>query len=183
MSNLRKMLPSTRLLFVFEAVARLSNFKQAAAELNVTQPSISHAIKELEESLDVKLFMRTNRGVEMTQSGRELYSHVREGFDLLAQGLKKIQNQQEQYIIFTASASLTSHWLVPKLPSFQKLHPQVKIKLLATDRDIEAAGEIDATIWLRPRHFEHKSCWHLADEIIFPVCSPSYLTCSPFAMH
>jgi len=175
MSNLRKILPSTRSLFVFEAAARHLSFKQAAAELNVTQPSVSHAIKELEQALGARLFARSNRGVELTLQGQALYDCVCAGFDQIERGYKNIQAAATHYITFAASASLTSHWLVPKLPLFQQSHPQIKIRLLASDRDIEAKGEIDVTIWLRPRSFEYKSCWHLHDEVVFPVCTPAYL--------
>jgi len=179
MSNLRKILPSTRSLFVFEAAARCLNFKQAAAELNVTQPSVSHTMRELEQAIGVKLFSRSNRGVELTQQGRALYECVSAGFGQIERGLKRIQAASTHYITFAASASLTSHWLVPKLPLFQQLHPQIKIKLLASDHDVEATGEIDVTIRMHPRSFEHKSCWYLADEVIFPVCAPFYLENAP----
>jgi len=179
MTDLRKLLPSPRLLFVFEAAARHLSFKQTAAELNVTQPSISHAIKELEQAIGVKLFNRSNRGVTLTHQGAAFYACVTCGFDHIEQGLKELQAAITHYITIAASASLTSHWLVPQLPLFQQLHPQIKIRLQATDRDVEASGEIDATIWLKPRSFAHKSCWHLVDEVIFPVCTPSYLEQAP----
>jgi len=179
MSDLRKHLPSTRSLFVFEAVARHLSFKQAALEFNVTQPSVSHTIKELEQALNTRLFSRNNRGVTLTNQGKQLYDCVCHGFSHIEQGLKDLQANTTHYITFAASASLTSHWLVPQLPHFQALHPQIKIRLFTSDRDVEATGEIDATILLRPRSFDHKSCWHLSDEIIFPVCTRSYLKHAP----
>ncbi len=69
MSSLRYLLPSTQSLFVFEAAARKLNFKLAAAELNVTQPSISHSIKALERRCNVDLFVRDNRGGKADRSG------------------------------------------------------------------------------------------------------------------
>jgi len=179
MSNLRKLLPSTRSLFVFEVTARHLSFQKAAIELNVTQPSISLTIRDLEQALGVKLFSRSNRGVELTSQGQRLYACVCSGFDNIEQGLKEITAASAHYITFVASASLTSHWLVPQLPLFQQLHPNIKIRLSAADHDVEATGEIDATIRLQPCSFEHKSCWHLRDEVIFPVCTPSYLENAP----
>lgn len=53
----------------FLAVARNLNFAKAAEELNVTQPAVTHQIQTLEEEFNAKLFKRTTRNVELTQSG------------------------------------------------------------------------------------------------------------------
>lgn len=179
MSKLRYMLPSTQSLFVFEAAARNLNFKLAAAELNVTQPSISHAIKALERQCKVDLFVRDNRGVQLTEAGRLLYDSVRSGFQRIEQSLKTITSDETQYITVAASTSLAAHWLVPKLPIFQQRHPGIKIKIVTTDRDVEPDHQVDMTIWLRPRHFERPNSWYMCDEVIFPVCSPSYMASAP----
>jgi len=175
MSKLRYMLPSTQSLFVFEAAARNLNFKLAAAELNVTQPSISHAIKALERHCNVDLFVRDNRGVQLTEAGRLLYDSVRSGFQRIEHSLKTITAKDTQYITVAASTSLSAHWLVPKLPIFQQRHPGIKIKIVTTDRDVEPDHQVDMTIWLRPRGFERPNSWYMCQEVIYPVCSPAYI--------
>ncbi|WP_411036930.1 LysR substrate-binding domain-containing protein [Shinella sp. BYT-45] len=179
MSKLRYMLPSTQSLFVFEAAARNLNFKLAAAELNVTQPSISHAIKALERHCNVDLFVRDNRGVQLTEAGRLLYDSVRSGFQRIEHSLKTITARDTQYITVAASTSLAAHWLVPKLPIFQQRHPGIKIKIVTTDRDVEPDHQVDMTIWLRPRNFERPNSWYMCEEVIYPVCTPSYLASAP----
>lgn len=175
MSKLRHLLPSTHSLFVFEAAARNLNFKLAAAELNVTQPSISHSIKALERHLGVDLFVRDNRGVQLTDPGRQLYENVRAGFGKIEQNLLSIAARETQYITIAASSSFAAHWLVPNLPAFQQLHPGLKIKIVTTDRDIEPDHEVDLTIWLRPKGLQRQNSWHVTDEVVFPVCSPLFL--------
>ncbi|AVH45342.1 LysR substrate-binding domain-containing protein [Agrobacterium tumefaciens] len=175
MSKLRYLVPSTHSLFVFEAAARNLNFKLAAAELNVTQPSISHAIKALERHCNVDLFVRDNRGVQLTEAGRLLYDSVRSGFQRIEQSLKTIAANDTHYITVAASTSLAAHWLVPKLSNFQQHHPSIKIKIVTTDRDIEPDHQVDMTIWLRPRTFERSNSWYMCEEVIYPVCSPSYV--------
>jgi len=78
--TLRKLLPSPNAIFMFEAAARHLNFTSAAREFNVTQSAISRMIARLESHLDVKLFLRTPTGIELTDDGRMLYGAVGEGF-------------------------------------------------------------------------------------------------------
>ncbi|MER8824895.1 LysR substrate-binding domain-containing protein [Mesorhizobium sp. M0991] len=179
MSKLRNLVPSTHSLFVFEAAARTLSFKSAASELNVTQPSVSHSIKTFEKHCGTALFVRDNRGVQLTEPGRQLYDEVRTSFRRLEQRLEIISDRGTKYITFAASTSLAAHWLAPQLYHFQEEHPDVRIKVVATDRDVEPDHEIDVTVWVRPRDFERVNSWFVCDEIIFPVCSPAYLLAHP----
>lgn len=179
MSKLRYLLPSPHSLFVFEAAARNLNFKVAATELNVTQPSVSHSIKSLEQHCDVELFIRENRGVRLTEAGRLLYEDVRSSFLRIEQTLRSVSESDTNYITLAASTSVSAYWFVSQLHHFQQEHPSIKIKLVTTDRDIEPNHEIDMTIWIRKGDFERKNCWRICDEVVFPVCSPTYLASRP----
>lgn len=55
------------------AVADCGSFREAAKQMKVTQPSLSHGIKELEKELELPLLIRTNRGAFLTKSGQEFY--------------------------------------------------------------------------------------------------------------
>jgi LysR family glycine cleavage system transcriptional activator len=179
MSKLRYLLPSPHSLFVFEAAARNLNFKVAASELNVTQPSVSHSIKSLEQHCGVNLFIRENRGVRLTEAGRLLYEDVRSSFLRIEQTLRSVSERDTNYITLAASTVVSAFWLVSQLHHFQQQHPTIKIKLLTTDRDVEPNEEIDLTIWVRKGDFERKNCWRICDEVVFPVCSPTYLASKP----
>ncbi|PAP91975.1 hypothetical protein CIT31_28620 [Mesorhizobium wenxiniae] len=179
MSRLRYMLPSSQSLFVFEAAARNLNFKRAAEELNVTQPSISHGIKALEDYCEVALFVRENRGVKLTEAGLLLYDSVRSGFDGIESSFQAITSNDTKYITVAASTSLAAHWLVPTLSVFQRHNPGIKIKIVTTDRDIEPDHQVDMTIWIRPREFKRTNSWYMCGEVIYPVCTQSYLASAP----
>ncbi|MBZ9761799.1 LysR family transcriptional regulator [Mesorhizobium sp. CA8] len=179
MSKLRRLVPSPQSLFVFEAAARHLSFKAAALELNVTQPSISYAIKLFEKHCGTELFERDNRGVHLTEAGIQLYEEVRSGFRGIEQKLSTISGGGAKYITFAASSSITAHWLAPQLYHFQEEHPDVRIKVVSTDRDIEPDNEVDITSWVRPRNFSRDNSWYIADEVVFPVCSPGYLNSNP----
>lgn len=175
MSKLRSLLPSTHSLFVFEAAARNLNFAKASSELNVTQPSVSHSIKALERHCGAELFIRENRGVRLTDAGRVLYDGVRASFSKLEDSLRSIASDSTQYLTLAASTSVAAHWLMPKLAQLQHDHPNLKIKIVTTDRDVEPNAEIDMTIWVRDRGFQRSKTWFICDEVVTPVCSPAYL--------
>ena len=62
--------------YVFYQVARCKNITQAAAALYSSQPNVTHTVKELERQLGCTLFVRTNKGVQLTPEGALLYAHV-----------------------------------------------------------------------------------------------------------
>lgn len=67
--SLRRQISSPVALFVFEAVARHGGFRAAAQELNVTQPSVSYQIKNLEKHVGTRLFERRGRSIALTDDG------------------------------------------------------------------------------------------------------------------
>src|ERR1700741_4106488 len=83
-------LPPLNALRVFEAAARHLSFKDAAAELNITQAAVSHQVKSLEEYLGVELFRRAGRGVQLPEAARPCLPRLREGFDALAAAVEMI---------------------------------------------------------------------------------------------
>ena len=77
-------LPPLNSLKAFEVAARRGGFVAAAEELNVTPAAVSHQVKTLESYLDIELFRRLPRGLELTESGRELLPELSRGFDHFA---------------------------------------------------------------------------------------------------
>src|SRR5690242_21485013 len=74
------MIQGLRHIRAFLAVARLGSFTRAAAELNVSQPALTVQIRQLEESLGVRLFDRNKRQVVLTQAGRNLLAPLKRVF-------------------------------------------------------------------------------------------------------
>jgi len=174
MSRLRRLLPSPRSLFIFEAAARLCSFKQAAIELRTTQPNVSRAIKELEEHCQIHLFIRSPGGVQLSEAGKQFYASVCRGFQIIEQGMNVVLDNQ-CHITLAASTYMAVFWRVPRIPAFQKQHPDIKIKIMTTDRDIEPEYPVDMTFWIRPHDFKRAGAVHLCDEVIFPLCSATYI--------
>ncbi|GIP44772.1 LysR family transcriptional regulator [Paenibacillus sp. J45TS6] len=80
-----------RHLQYFQVLAELEHFTQASAKLHITQPSLSHAISELEKKLGVPLFEKKGRNVRLTKYGRVFLEHVDKALSELSKGEQKIQ--------------------------------------------------------------------------------------------
>ena len=76
---------------IFYYVARQGSVTAAAAELSVSQPAVSQAIKALEHAVGIPLFVRTGKGVRLTPAGEILYSYVQNGYETILRGEKKLR--------------------------------------------------------------------------------------------
>src|ERR1700709_2435599 len=94
MSELRRMLPSSNALFVFDAAARNGSFTAAPAELNVTQPAVSRRLAQFEEHLGVRLFDRSGGRAVLTEEGELLYRRVLDGFRSIESGLIEVERHR-----------------------------------------------------------------------------------------
>lgn len=100
------MLPSTTDLIYFFEVAKELHFSRAAKKLNVTQPSLSLAIKRLEEQLKMSLFIRHKQGVTLTRAGKELHTNVSK---LLAHWNEIFSNLQDANHLVKGRVSIGCH--------------------------------------------------------------------------
>src|SRR5262249_41520028 len=86
-------MPPLPALRAFEAAARLMSFRRAGEELLITQSAVSHHIGELEKHLEVKLFLRKARGVDLTPEGERYFETVRRAFDLIHGGTADLKGR------------------------------------------------------------------------------------------
>lgn len=115
---------------VFYTVARTGNISRAADTLFISQPAISKSISKLEEGLGVKLFVRTAKGVTLTDEGQLLLSHVEKAFDNISQGEDEIRRINELGIgqlKIGVSTSLCKYILLDYLQDFIVAYPHIKV--------------------------------------------------------
>ena len=137
-------LPPLNALRVFEAAARHLSFKEAAAELSITQAAVSHQVKTLEEYLGVELFRRAGRGVQLTEAARAALPRLREGFDALAAAVETIRERGEETDLqITAPPVFTARWLMPRLADFSRREPRIDVRVVASSRMVDA-GALDS---------------------------------------
>lgn len=99
----------------------------------MTQSAVSQAIKQLETSIDTVLFIRTAKGVELTQAGSILYKYTSSAMELLETGLVRVEalkSLDEGELKIGASDTISSHFLLPHLEMFHKIYPNIKIQII-----------------------------------------------------
>ncbi|MEG0988079.1 MAG: LysR family transcriptional regulator [Clostridium sp.] len=115
---------------VFSSVCRMGSITMAADELCISQPAVSQVIKQLETSLECKLFFRTSKGVKPTKEGDVLYSYVKKGIEALYDGedmIRRIKNLDTGEIRIGASDMTLQFYLLPYLERFHEEYPKVKV--------------------------------------------------------
>lgn len=116
----------------FYAVARAGNVTKAAETLYVTQPSVSYAIKQLEERLGVTLFVRKPKGVALTAEGQLLYRHVSAGIEAMQIGEQAIEQYKRLEIgeiRIGTSDTLCKYFLLPFMETYRREYPNVRFQL------------------------------------------------------
>lgn len=186
---MKRNLPPLQAVRVFEAAARHLSFALAARELYVTPGAVSRQIKTLEEALGYLLFVRSVRRVELTADGLRFQRAAEEALSILEQA-SSTSVGRKRILTISAPQSLATFWLVPRLPKFAELCPEVDLRVRTStepadfDRD-----EVDVAIRLgrlpgmkyeanQPRvphqlvkNWQGISATHLWDEILVPVLS------------
>lgn len=138
------------LYHIFYTVAKCKNISGAARELYISQPAISKAISKLEQNLSTTLFLRSSRGVKLTETGEILYRQVESAFAAITQGeeqLMRIQKLGMGHLSIGVSSTLCKYVLLPILQPFVKQNPhiQISISCQSSNETIEALenGSID----------------------------------------
>jgi len=119
MPKIRELIHSPHHLFVFEVCARLGSFTRAAAELDVSQPAVSLAIRQLEQAMGNKLFVRKHRSVSLTQVGEQFYSEVSVGLERILRSAAELKRRRKPaHVTLAVSTAFANYWMVPNLSSF-----------------------------------------------------------------
>ncbi len=127
----------------FEATARRLSFTLAADELHLTQSSISRQVAALERQLGTPLFVRRTRALELTAAGERMFVATRQALAAIDRSVGEIRGVDGPPRVSVGTyASFASLWLVPRLAAFQQAHPEIEVRIDATDRivDLDAEG-------------------------------------------
>lgn len=145
---MKRKLPPLGALRAFDAVARLQSFKLAAEEIGVSPTAISHQIRLLESLLEVSVFERTPRKVELTADGKVLQQATAQAFALLQAAAEKIgERQRPRVLTLTATTAMIAHWLVPRLPALMRQFPNIDLRLHADDGIVDLRSrQIDVAL-------------------------------------
>jgi len=117
---------------IFYTVANNGNITKASEELMISQPAISKSIKNLEEQLGGQLFVRTKRGVILTEEGKEFYKYIKQAIEFISSAENKFSeliNLETGCIKLGVNTTLTKEFLLPYLKEFHQLYPKIDIQI------------------------------------------------------
>ncbi len=175
MAELR--LPPLNAVRAFEAAARLGSYVAAAKELHVTQPAIGRHVKALEDRLKTQLFLRTPRGVVLTEDGWRYFEQISAALTQIADATYELTSRaQQRWLRLLVVPGFAGRWLRHQLGEFRALHPGIRIALepnpsfreVSSDRADLGIAFGDGEEFSGPREM-------ILQPPIFPVCSPAFL--------
>lgn len=174
MRELRELTHSPHHLMAFEASARHQSFTAAAHELNVSQPAVSSAIRQLETALGVRLFTRGHRSVALTEAGEMLYKDVSLGFVRILETARLLRRRtQEKHVTLSTSTAFANYWMVPRLSDLHSRHPDIDLRLQTADKDLDLTEEgVSLGIRCGGGAWRGYDSELIAQEVLFPVASP-----------
>ncbi|WP_132861166.1 LysR substrate-binding domain-containing protein [Shimia isoporae] len=168
--------PNLNALRMFDAAARHLNFRLASEELNLTQGAVAQQVRNLEESLRVKLFSRLARGLSLTDAGATYHVEVRKALDIIDIATADL-HPAPRAVTLSLPPSLAAKWLVPRLTAFTDACPDITLRTHASAEvsDLRRDG-IDLAIRQGPIPKDPGMVIRrLADLNLIAVASPAYL--------
>jgi LysR family glycine cleavage system transcriptional activator len=166
----------------FEAVARHLNFRAAAEELSLTQSAVSRQIQSLEDEVGVPLFLRHTRAVELTGAGAQLLQVVSASLSRIDSAVRLVRRTAgRKTVAISTWASFASMWLISRMEAFQSEHPEIDIRIDATDAvvDLETTDVDLALRYAVPGAPWNAQAQRLFGEQLTVVASPWLLKSTP----
>lgn len=158
----------------FLAAAKRQSYSRAALDLAVTQAAVSQQIRSLEESIGTKLFRREGRDMVLTEAGKILAEHAEGAFNLLSNGLDKINVEPvEGNLIVTTTHSFASMWLMPRMWKFSVDNPGITLSVVAS-HTYEQLKHTEIDIAIRQGKCDEPGIFRelISEDPVTAVCSP-----------
>jgi DNA-binding transcriptional LysR family regulator len=168
---------------LFCLAAELGSFTAAAMSAGVTPAAVSRSVSRLEERLGVRLFVRTTRQIRLTDSGRVYFEQCRQALSQLVDAEREVTGEQAApagLLRISMPTPFGHYRLLPLLPQFRALYPQVRIDAHLSNRNIDFADEgYDLAIRGRAPEDSNLIARKLEDAELVLVAAPSYLQRAP----
>jgi DNA-binding transcriptional LysR family regulator len=140
---------SDRRLQVFHAVAGVLSFTRAAEQLHMTQPAVTHQIRQLEEELNARLFDRSNNRISLTAAGQQVMDHasrILALYDDMQESVNALTGDRTGLVTLGASTTIAEYMLPGLLGDFRHQFPDVQIRLRVANTDAVVAMVADNSI-------------------------------------
>lgn len=176
-------LPPLNGLRAFAAAGRHLSFRAAADDLGVTQGAVAQQVRGLEEHLGLRLFLREPRGLAFTEQGRTYHAAVSRAFSQLSDATAALRSAPSRVTI-SVTPTFASKWLIPRLAEFTQAHPDIDLRITATERvsSFHTDGIDLAVRQGRPPFGASLSADLLFPQEVIAVCSPSLIAHQAFPL-
>ena len=172
-----RQLPPLKALKGFEAATRRQSIRDAADELCLTHPAVSHQVQLIEDALGVQLFAQEGRHIVSTEEGRVLYPYVRAAFESLIEGVEAVhRNTLDKPLRVQTYVTASIRWLAKRVPLFLADNPKVKLTLstCAVEWEFDDVHADVGLVYCETVPDPGKYHWvPLFEYSLFPVCSPA----------
>ncbi len=170
------MIPPLTALQAFETIARRKSFSLAAEELHLTPSAVSHQVAKLESLLNVRLFERSARGVELTPAGQQYLQRVASALGAINTATEDLRHGVQDTLYVHSSPSIASLWLMPRIARFTELHPHISLMLSASHVHSDfQLGQMDIDIRYGLPNWPHLEVEAIFTEKIMPLASPEFI--------
>lgn len=173
----RSELPPLRAVQVFEAVARTGSVTRAAVELKVSAGAVSQQIHKLEALLDLPLFERRGKGLELSSWGLLYQRELTAVFAQLRQAHEALERaRRDSALVISCLSSVAAKWLGLRLLDWQARHPEARLNLVGAEQEPDLArGQADMRITYGQSAQRHARSVALHTDWVVPACAPALL--------
>lgn len=161
---------------IFALVAETLSIRQTAQRLGVTPGAVSRQIRNLELSMGVSLFARSNNTISLTPTGELLFRHSHAALHALDRSIAVAMNDGRELSIL-ASTTLATRWLIPGLDEFRNKHPDIAVKVeTSSTRSDEVPYRADLSLRYVPLAAPLRGEEILFEDMCRPYVSPRLLS-------
>ena len=162
----------------FVRTVETGSFSAVAREMQTTQPTISKQIAALEKYLDVQLLTRSTRKLQLTEAGKNFYTHCQEVIDTVAAAEASVGKRQEPSgnLRINCPVSFGQLMIVPRLKTFLSRYPQIEVDLMMSDRIVNLVEEgVDVAIRIGTHQDNSLIAEHIGTTRLVTIAAISYL--------
>ncbi|MCB5227308.1 LysR family transcriptional regulator [Alishewanella sp. 16-MA] len=158
----------------FCVAAECLSFKDTAKQLYLTPSAVSHQIKQLEDNLNLSLFERKTRAIELTETGKQFYLEIKPLLEQLSQTITQFsQVERVREVSISMPEFFASELFVPRLRGWSEQFPNINLKLETVKSRRENTKYTDVSVVLSGKKPEDASVYDLFPISYLPACNPA----------
>jgi len=169
-------LPPLNSIRAYEAAARTGSFTAAASELGVTSAAVSMQVRNLENFLGKKLFVRSNNRITITDAGMAVYHGSATALSGIAAITERLlETDKQAKLVISVVSSLAERWLTPRLAEFYRSENGIGVEVRVENRPVDIAqNRIDLRLTYGRHHYPDFRALKLFTDEVTPMHAPGF---------